>query len=77
MYRQNDPDKELKKAFAVFDPERRGYVSIPLMSIIMVNTGIVGSPNEAMILINKYNTDHDDIITFNEFREMAKSFKTK
>ena len=75
MFEQNDPDKELKKAFAVFDPERRGYVTVKLMSMIMVNTGIAASPNEAMKLINENDTDFDGTITFNEFREIGKKMK--
>ncbi len=67
--RVNDKDSRanINKIFALFDDERTGYISIKNLRRIAQETGETIGDEELQELINRADTDHDGLVSEDEF----------
>lgn len=71
---KNDPDKELKDAFAVFDADGSGTISKSELKKLMKNLGQTLSDPELDAMMEEVDTDGNGEIDFAEFKSMMVSF---
>ena len=69
----NDPDKELRDAFAVFDADGSGSISRTELKKLMKNLGQTLSDAELDAMMDEVDTDGNGEIDFNEFKSMMVS----
>jgi len=69
----NDPDKELRDAFAVFDADGSGSISRTELKKLMKNLGQTLSDAELDAMMDEVDTDGNGEIDFNEFKSMMQS----
>ncbi len=67
--RVNDKDSRanINKIFALFDDERTGYISIKNLRRIVQELGENVGDEELQELINRADTDHDGLVSEEEF----------
>jgi centrin-1 len=67
--RVNDKDSRanINKIFALFDDERTGFISIKNLRRISQEVGETVSEEELQELINRADTDHDGLVSEEEF----------
>jgi centrin-1 len=67
--RVNDKDSRanINKIFALFDDERTGYISIKNLRRISQDLGETVGDEELQELINRADTDHDGLVSEEEF----------
>jgi centrin-1 len=67
--RVNDKDSRanINKIFALFDDERTGFISIKNLRKITQDLGETVSEEELQELINRADTDHDGLVSEEEF----------
>lgn len=66
----DDPDKELKDAFAVFDTDGSGTISRTELKKLMKNLGQTLSDAELDAMMDEVDTDGNGEIDFAEFKSM-------
>ena len=66
----DDPDKELKDAFAVFDADGSGTISRTELKKLMKNLGQTLSDAELDAMMDEVDTDGNGEIDFAEFKSM-------
>jgi len=69
----DDPDKELRDAFAVFDDDNSGSISRLELKKLMKNLGQALSDAELDAMMDEVDTDGDGEIDFSEFKNMMTS----
>merc|ERR1712085_62947 len=69
----DDPDKELRDAFAVFDDDNSGSISREELKKLMKNLGQSLSDGELDAMMDEVDTDGNGEIDFNEFKSMMQS----
>lgn len=69
----DDPDKELKDAFAVFDADSSGSISRSELKKLMKNLGQTLSDPELDAMMDEVDTDGNGEIDFLEFKSMMSS----
>lgn len=69
----DDPDRELREAFKVFDEDNSGSISRTEVRKIMKKLGQKLSDEELDAMMEEVDTDKDGQIDFNEFKSMMKS----
>merc|ERR1711935_231051 len=69
----DDPDKELRDAFAVFDDDNSGSISREELKKLMKNLGQSLSDGELDAMMDEVDTDGNGEIDFNEFKGMMQS----
>lgn len=69
----NDPDKELRDAFAVFDADGSGSISRSELKKLMKNLGQSLSDAELDAMMDEVDTDGNGEIDFEEFKTMMQS----
>jgi len=69
----DDPDKELKDAFAVFDADGSGTISRTELKKLMKNLGQSLSDAELDAMMDEVDTDGSGEIDFAEFKSMMTS----
>ncbi|XP_067873082.1 calglandulin-like [Heterodontus francisci] len=72
-----DQDKELKEAFLVFDPDRKGYIEWNTLKYVLMNAGEPLNEEEAEHMMKEADKDGDGTIDYQEFVDMitGESFK--
>ena len=68
-----DPEDELRKAFALFDEEGSGRISLRNMRRIAKELGENLSDDELQAMIDEFDTDQDGEISLAEFAAIMKS----
>ena len=71
---KNDPDKELRDAFAVFDADGNGTISKSELKQLMKNLGQTLSDPELDAMMEEVDKDGNGEIDFAEFKTMMVSF---
>jgi len=69
----DDPDKELRDAFAVFDDDNSGSISRAELKKLMKNLGQTLTDAELDAMMDEVDTDGDGEIDFAEFKSMMQS----
>ena len=67
---KDDPDKELRDAFAVFDKDGSGSISRNELKTLMKNLGQSLSDAELDAMMDEVDTDGNGEIDFQEFKQM-------
>jgi calmodulin len=67
---ENDPDKELRDAFAVFDTDGGGSICRKELKRLMKKLGQTLSDAELDAMMDEVDTDGDGEISFEEFKAM-------
>ena len=67
---KDDPDKELRDAFAVFDADGSGSISRDELKKLMRNLGQTLSDAELNAMMDEVDTDGNGEIDFEEFKSM-------
>ena len=67
---KDDPDKELRDAFAVFDADGSGSISRSELKKLMKNLGQTLSDAELDAMMDEVDTDGNGEIDFEEFKSM-------
>lgn len=70
---KDDPDKELRDAFAVFDADGSGSISRSELKKLMKNLGQTLSDAELDAMMDEVDTDGNGEIDFHEFKSMMVS----
>mmetsp|Transcript_23355 Transcript_23355/g.37949 ORF Transcript_23355/g.37949 Transcript_23355/m.37949 type:complete len:114 (-) Transcript_23355:340-681(-) len=70
---KDDPDKELRDAFAVFDADNSGSISRSELKKLMKNLGQTLSDAELDAMMDEVDTDGNGEIDFDEFKSMMLS----
>mmetsp|Transcript_404 Transcript_404/g.933 ORF Transcript_404/g.933 Transcript_404/m.933 type:complete len:151 (-) Transcript_404:282-734(-) len=70
---KEDPDKELRDAFAVFDADGSGSISRSELKKLMKNLGQSLSDAELDAMMDEVDTDGNGEIDFSEFKSMMQS----
>ena len=70
----NDPDRELKDAFAVFDTDGSGLISRSELKRLMNNLGQTLSDEELDAMMSEVDKDGNGEIDFEEFKAMMVSY---
>ena len=70
---KDDPDKELRDAFAVFDADGSGSISRDELKKLMRNLGQSLSDAELDAMMDEVDTDGNGEIDFEEFKSMMQS----
>ena len=70
---KDDPDKELRDAFAVFDTDNSGTISRSELKKLMKNLGQTLSDAELDAMMDEVDTDGNGEIDFAEFKSMMVS----
>eukprot|EP01082_Thalassiosira_pseudonana_P007851 g6917.t1 g6917 contig23:1482794-1483706(-) len=71
--KNDDPDKELKDAFAVFDADGSGTISRSELKRLMKNLGQTLSDAELDAMMDEVDADGNGEIDFQEFKTMMQS----
>merc|ERR1711957_683611 len=69
----DDPDKELRDAFSVFDDDSSGSISRAELKKLMKNLGQTLTDAELDAMMDEVDTDGDGEIDFSEFKSMMQS----
>merc|ERR1712238_486424 len=69
----DDPDKELRDAFAVFDDDNSGSISRAELKKLMKNLGQTLTDAELDAMMDEVDTDGDGEIDFAQFKSMMQS----
>lgn len=67
---ENDPEKELKEAFKVFDQDGDGLIHWKELKVIMDKLGSTLSDQEVHAMIREADRDGDGAIDYEEFKTM-------
>jgi len=70
---KEDPDRELKDAFEVFDTDGNGTISKSELKQLMSNLGQNLTDEELNAMMDEADTDGNGEIDFNEFKHMMVS----
>jgi len=62
-----DPVREIKRAFCLFDVDHKGYITIDNLKTIAEEMGDKMTDEELSLMIEKFDTDNDGKISFDEF----------
>ncbi|XP_078094589.1 calglandulin-like [Mustelus asterias] len=75
--KSKNQDKELKEAFLVFDPDRKGYIDWNTLKYVLMNAGEPLNEEEAEHMMKEADKDGDGTIDYQEFVDMmtGESFK--
>jgi hypothetical protein len=68
--RARDPDEEIAKAFALFDSEGRGKISIADLRRVAADLGEALSDEEMQEMIDEADRDGDGEVDLDEFRRV-------
>eukprot|EP00465_Bigelowiella_longifila_P000534 CAMPEP_0185281360 /NCGR_PEP_ID=MMETSP1359-20130426/66674_1 /TAXON_ID=552665 /ORGANISM="Bigelowiella longifila, Strain CCMP242" /LENGTH=175 /DNA_ID=CAMNT_0027876783 /DNA_START=433 /DNA_END=960 /DNA_ORIENTATION=+ len=69
---QRDPEEEMKKAFALFDDDDTGFISMKNLRRVSRELGEVLSDEELTAMIEEFDTDQDGKISLDEFMSIMK-----
>lgn len=77
LEKSKNQDEELKEAFLVFDPERKGYIDWHTLKYVLMNAGEPLNEEEAEQMMLEADKDGDGTIDYQEFVDMmtGESFK--
>uniref|UniRef100_UPI00398EEC46 calglandulin-like n=1 Tax=Pristiophorus japonicus TaxID=55135 RepID=UPI00398EEC46 len=75
--KSKNQDEELKEAFLVFDPEKKGYIEWNTLKYVLMNAGEPLNEEEAEHMMKEADKDGDGTIDYQEFVDMmtGESFK--
>ena len=68
-----DPDEEMRKAFALFDEDGSGAISLRNMRRVARELGENLSDDELQAMIDEFDTDRDGEINLDEFTSIVRS----
>ncbi len=67
-----DPEEEMKKAFALFDGDDTGFISVKNLRRVSRELGEVLSEEELQAMIDEFDKDQDGKISLDEFMAIMK-----
>ncbi|XP_038677739.1 calglandulin-like isoform X2 [Scyliorhinus canicula] len=75
--KSKNQDQELKEAFLVFDPDKKGYIDWNTLKYVLMNVGEPLNEDEAEHMMKEADKDGDGTIDYQEFVDMmtGESFK--
>lgn len=67
-----DPDEEIRKAFALFDEDQSGSISVKNLRRVARELGEVLNDDELQAMIDEFDTNQDGVIDEQEFMKIMK-----
>ncbi len=72
QYSLRDPEEEIRRAFELFDEDRKGKISLKNMKRISKELGEAISEEELQAMIDEFDKDQDGEISQEEFTYIMK-----
>ncbi|KAH7824384.1 centrin [Monocercomonoides exilis] len=71
-FSERNPEDEMRKAFAIFDEDHTGKITLKQLRRIAKELGEELSDSELQAMIDEFDKDQDGVINENEFIEIMK-----